>query len=281
MSRWQAAVVCALLWLCARPVRAAEPSIPDISRAFDRLYSFDFAGSHAVLNNYSAQHPDEALPHAVRSAVYLFTEFDRMGILESQFLTDDDRIADKRKLAEPDPKIRVEFFKAVEAAESRAKRVLAAKPDDPDALLAMCIAYGEVSDYTAMVERRQLRSMSPAKTGNTFAQRLLRLKPPRLDAYVSTGFNEYLIGSLPFFMRWFIKFDNIKGSKEEAVRNLELVRRDGQYLKPFAKVLLGIIYLREKQRDRAVAVLAELAREYPANPLFRKELAELTAAGRR
>jgi predicted Zn-dependent protease len=281
MSRGPAMILCVLLFVCPGFVRAAEPLIPDIGRAFDRLYNFDFAGSHAVLNAYAAAHPDEALPHAVRSAVYLFTELDRLGILESQFLTDDDRIVDKRKLMDPDPKIRVEFFQAVSAAESRAKRVLASKPDDPDSLLAMCIAYGELSDYTALVEKRQIGSMSPAKVGNSFAQRLLRLKPPRLDAYVSTGFSEYLIGSLPFFMRWFIHFDNIKGSKDEAVRNLELVRTQGQYLKPFAKVLLGIIYLREKQRDEAITVLAELARDYPANPLFRKELAELSAQPRR
>jgi hypothetical protein len=261
-------------------VRAAEPSIPEVDQAFDRLYNFDFAGSHRILNGYIAAHPGEAVPYAARASAYLFYELDRLGVLESQFLTDDEQILEKRKIT-PDPVIRAEFFKAVGEAQSRARRTLASAPDDPDSLLAMCIGFGVVSDYTALVEKRQFRSMSPAKAANIYAQRLLRLKPPLYDAYVSTGVSEYLIGSMPIFLRWFVRFDNIKGSKQEALKNLELVSREGHYLKGFAKVLLSIIYLREKKREAAVAMLAELQREYPANPLFRRELAQLSSRPRR
>jgi hypothetical protein len=263
------------------PVRAPaqDTFIPEIDRAFERLYNFDFPGAHAILNNYIAAHPDEALPYAVRSSVYLFYELDRLGVLESQFLTSDDRIMEKKGLG-PDPGIRAAFQRAVSATETRGNRILASQPENPDALLALCISYGVVSDYTALIEKRQFGSMATAKTANAYAQRLLRLNPPRYDAYVSTGVSEYLLGSMPFFLRWFIKFDNIKGSKQEALKNLELVSREGHYLRPFAKVLLSIIYLREKKRDRATAVLAELGQEFPANPLFRRELARLASRTR-
>ena len=46
-------------------------------------------------------------------------------------------------------------------------------------------------------------------------------------------------------------------------------------LKPFAKILLGIIDLREKKYPDAQRLLVELNRDYPANPLFRTELAKL------
>jgi len=282
MRRDTAAKWALSIFLAALPpslVRAAGPPIPEIDGAFDRLYNFDFAGSHRILNGYIAAHPGEALPYAARASAYLFYELDRLGVLESQFLTDDKQILEKRKIA-PDPVIRAEFFKAVGEAQARAERTLAAAPDDPNSLLAMCIGYGVVSDYTALVEKRQFRSMSPAKSANLYAQRLLRLKPPLYDAYVSTGVSEYLVGSLPIFLRWFVRFDNIKGSKQEAVKNLERVSREGHYLKGFAKVLLSIIYLREKKREAAVAMLAELQREYPANPLFRRELAQLSSRPR-
>ncbi len=58
---------------------------------------------------------------------------------------------------------------------------------------------------------------------------------------------EYLIGSLPFFVRWFVKVDNIEGNKEQGMRTVELVARQGHYLKPFAKILLEIADLREKR----------------------------------
>jgi len=84
-----------------------------------------------------------------------------------------------------------------------------------------------------------------------------------------------MIGSLPFFVKWFVRFDNVSGSKERGLQNLGLTAREGHYFKPFAKILIAIISLREKKPLEARELLAELSREFPANPLFRKELVKL------
>jgi hypothetical protein len=102
------------------------------------------------------------------------------------------------------------------------------------------------------------------------------MNPPCYDAYMTAGLSEYMVGSLPFFVRWFVKFDNVQGSKEQGVKNLERVAKDGHYLKPFAKILLGIIDLREKKPRETERLLEELAHDYPSNPLFRRELAKLS-----
>jgi len=68
----------------------------------------------------------------------------------------------------------------------------------------------------------------------------------------------------------------VQGSKEQGVKNLELVVREGHYFKPFAKILLSIIDLREKRPRETEKLLESLARDYPSNPLFRKELARMT-----
>jgi predicted Zn-dependent protease len=74
-----------------------------------------------------------------------------------------------------------------------------------------------------------------------------------------------------------VHFDNINGSKSKGVQNLQMVAREGHYFKPFAKILLGIIALREKHPQEAHRLLAELSRDYPENPLFRKELNKLSS----
>jgi hypothetical protein len=127
----------------------------------------------------------------------------------------------------------------------------------------------------ALVEKRQMGSLSSARRANAYAQRLLQLDPKFYDAYLTAGFSEYMVGSLPFFVRWFVHFDNVGGDKQRGVRNLELVAREGRYLGPLAKVFLGIIDLREKKPQEARRLLAELVRDYPRNPLYRKELDKL------
>ena len=259
------------LLVLAPLVQAAETPF---DQAFDRLYNFDFAAAHSILDSYIAGHPREPLPYAMKASAYLFTELDRMGILAGQFFADDKRIADKKRMA-PDPRIRASFLQAVADAQSRANAILTRDPNDHDALFALCITQGVTTDYMALVEKRQIASLAPARQSNQYAQRLLRADPTYVDAYLTTGLTEYLVGSLPFFVRWFIRFDNVTGSKEKGMALVERVAHGGRYLKPFAKILLSIAYLRDKQVRQSRGLLAELNRDYPANPLFRKELGKL------
>ncbi|MBS1854667.1 MAG: hypothetical protein JST11_04830 [Acidobacteria bacterium] len=269
MYRWLA-----ILALSATSAHAAGDSIAD---AITHMYDFDFAGSHRILDQHIAAHPNDPLPYAFSASAYLFSELDRLGILESEFLVDDDQIAAKKKRLDPDPETRRRFLAAVAAVERRADVALKANPNDKDALFAMCVAQGVSTDYMAFVEKRQISSLSVARRSNGYAQRLLRLDPKFYDAYLTAGINEYLLGSLPFFVRWFVHFENIDGNKQKGIDRLQLVSRDGVYFRPFAKILLGIIALREKRPRDAQRLLAELSHEYPQNPLFRNELAKINA----
>jgi hypothetical protein len=255
---------------------AAEPA-PSLDTAFNNLYNFDFPATHNALNQYIALHSQDAMPYAVRSAAYLFFELDRLGILESEFLIDDKKIAHKGPPLKPDPQVRSQLVQALDDAQKRANAVLARDPNDRDALLAMVITQGVTVDYMAFIEKHQFRSLTPAERSNAYAQRLLRADPKFYDAYLTAGLSEYMVGSLPFFIRWFIHWDNVDGDKSKGVRCLETVAREGHYLKAFGQILLGIIDLREKRPRDAQKLLQELSRNYPGNPLFKKELGRLNA----
>ncbi len=246
-----------------------------IERAYERLYNFDFRGTHEVLDTYIAAHPADPLPYAVRGAAFLFYELDRLMILEAEFFTDDRRITEKRKL-KPDPEARQRLFEALAAARLRAEKFLAIDPQDRNALFALCMTTGIQTDYTVFVEKRHFSGLAQAKRSHRFALDLLKLDPTFYDAYLTTGLSEYLVGSLPFFVRWFVRFDAVEGSKEQAVRNLELVSERGRYLGPFARILLAVIHLREKRPHESERLLTGLHREFPENPLIRKELARLS-----
>jgi len=267
---------CWRLWVLAAaaclPAPAAQPATLD--QAMHSLYDFDFPTAQATLSRYIADHPQEPLPYAFRGSAYLFSELDRLGALESEFLTDDDRLVEKTR-PQPDAHIREQFLQAIGDAQGRAETALKTSPNDRAALFAMCVVSGVTTDYMALVEKHQMGSLSLAKRSNTYAQRLLKVDPEFYDAYLTAGFSEYMVGSLPFFIRWFVHFDNVDGNKQRGVRNLELVARKGRYLGPLAKIFLGIIDLREKKPGEARQLLAGLAHDYPGNPLYRKELDKL------
>lgn len=270
-----------LLALAAALVPAAEPAAEDpFGPVFERLYNWDFPASLRRIDHYVSSAPEDPLGHSVRAAVLLFQEMGRLEILQGEFFADNRRITEKKKL-KTDAELRRRLYDAVARARQLAEARLARDPGDRNALFALCMATGVATDYASFIEKKLWGALNTARESHAYALRLLHLDPGFYDAYLTTGLTEYLLGSVPFFVRWFVRFDEAKGDKNRAVTNLELVARKGRYYGPFAKVLLSVIHLREKRFPDSERLLVELSRDYPENPLIRTELAKLSARNRK
>jgi hypothetical protein len=263
-------------------VSTAAAKDDPVREAFDHLYNFEFAAAHRVLDAYRKASPYDPMGPATRAATYLFYELDRLKILQSDFFQDDKKISGDERL-EPDPAIRTRFMEAVDETQRLAQMRLRIDPSETRSLFAFSMTEGLRTDYTAFVEKKQLRSLRSARQAHNYAVEVLRRDPTFVDAYLATGITEYMVGSLPFFIRWFVKFDNTQGSKQQAVINLEKVAATGRYMGPFARILLSIIHLREKRPARSLELLEGLGRDFPRNPLLvaeRDNLRRKLARGR-
>ena len=118
------------------------------------LYNLEFAEAEKQFQSWQSQHPDSALGPAAEGAGLLFAEFDRMGILESEFLTDDSSFKEKKKPS-PDPQLRARLDSVLGRSEDLASKRLANSPQDADALFAMTMVYGLKADYAALIEDRK------------------------------------------------------------------------------------------------------------------------------
>lgn len=248
---------------------------PTIDKAFDRMYNFDFAGMHAILDECGNRDPGDPMTFAARAVAFLFSELHRMRILETEFFTDDDKMTDRKKL-KPDPEVRARLFAMTGEARRRAAAILAVDPDDRNAMSAICTAAEVETDYTILVEKKYLRSFSMSKESQNYARRLLAMEPPILDAHLTLGMVEYVVSDLNWFYRLLVRFHKIEGNKQKAIENLTKVARGGRYYAPLAKILLSVIYLREKMPRQALALMHEMQRDFPDNPLIRSEVAKIS-----
>jgi tetratricopeptide (TPR) repeat protein len=259
------------LALLAHPVGAQQASPDSVDSAFRHLYNFEFSEAHRVLDRLDRDHPEDPMAAATRSAVYLFTELDRLDLLASEFFQDrGDRL--KAKRLDPDPKLRSKLFGSTQKTREYARQALAKHPDQPDALFALSTAAGIESDYLFFVEKKRLASLKLHKESHSYCRKLLEVDPDYPDAYLTSGFYEYLVGDLPFFLKWFIRFDGVEGDKEKGIERLRYVSENARYSAGFAKVLLAAVYLREERPADSVKMLSELSRDYPKNPLFPREV---------
>ena len=247
---------------------------PSLDRGFHYLYNLQFDDAQAQFYGWEQRFRDDPVGPAAESAAYLFQEFDRLGVLELQFFTRSGSLGPQKKL-EPDPKTRSRFFDAVERATQKANQRLAVNPRDVDAMFAMTLANGQTADYQALIEKHTLASLQSAKRANTWAGMLLAVDPHYYDAYVASGSEKYIIGSLVAPARWMLKLDGVNGDKEEGMRQVTLAAQNGRYLRPLARILLAIAYLREHKDADARVLLVQLRTDFPANTVFQKVLTQL------
>ncbi len=256
---------------------ATAPNYQDpqtLDRGFRQMYSLDFVAAHATFRSYQQTHPADPMGPASNAAAYLFSEFDRLHILQSDLFLDD-KTFDGRKKLTADPALKAEFEKELAKSDELATRILAQKPDDENALFSQIMANGLRADYAALIEKRNLASLAYMKTGRTVAQKLLAIDPTCYDAYLAIGVENYLLGDNPAPVRWVLRMTGAETDKQEGLQRLRLTADKGRYLAPFARLLLAVAALRDKDPQTARTLLAGLAKEFPSNQLYVTELARI------
>jgi hypothetical protein len=248
--------------------------VPEIEAGFHLLYQLKPVEARAQFEAWQKSHPEDPLGSASEAASYLFEECYRQGILTSAFFLDNNRFLRNNPL-KPDPELRSAFFAAEAQAQHLAELRLKGNPDDTNALFAMALSVGMQADYASLIDKQQLKSLTLTREADKYAKRLLAIDPEAADAYLGLGMANYIIGSLPKHKRFFLAFAGIHGNKERGLQQLEIASERGQYLRPFAKILLAMAALREKKPDVAQTQLSELVAEFPTNPLFASELAKV------
>ncbi len=274
LVRCKAVVVTALLCAGVAAYAADATLLPNLNRGFQQMYNLDFVAAHATFGAYQQAYPEDPMGPVSNAAAYLFSEFDRLHILEADLFTDDHKFDNRGKLT-PDPAVKAEFEKELAKSTDLANKMLAQNPQDKNAMFSQVMTNGLRGDYAAMIEKRNLASLTYMKTSRSLAQRLLAIDPTCYDAYLAIGVENYLLGSSSAPVRWVLRLTGSQTDKEEGVQRLHLTADKGHYLAPFARLLLAVAALRDKDRQTARTLLAALALEFPRNQLYAQELARI------
>ena len=204
----------------------------------------------------------------------MFEEFYRQGVLSSSFFLNDKRLLGGIE-GKPDETRAAGFRSANQRAKEVALQRLKLDPHDPSALYALTLVTGMEADYSGILEKHHLESLRLIKQADGYAKELLAVEPDAQDAWLALGAADYIIGSLPAHKRFFLRFGGIHGDKKVGLDELRKAAEKGHYLKPYAKMLVGLAALREMREEVAREEFTDLATEFPDNPLYALELARL------
>lgn len=272
------ALLCLPVVLVLAMYASADVPAPSLAMGLNdgylHLYDLNFAAAQKHFEAWEKLNPENPMGPVSEAAGVLFSEFNRLGVLEAQFY-ETDSVFTKRKKYDADPAERTRFEQYLDRAESLANSKLSRDLHDRDALLAMTMSAGLRSDFAALIEKQNLASLHYTKEATKWANQLLAADPTCYDAHLAGGVSRYIVGSMSAPIRWILRVGGVQGDKQGGIAELQTTAEHGQLLAPFARILLAIAYVRDKDRVRARETLQGLQKEFPENPLFAKELARL------
>jgi hypothetical protein len=261
--------------VAALPLLAAPPTAqPVVESGYRQMYDLQFDQAHETFASWERQHPTDPLGPVSNAAAYLFAEFDRLKILQSEFFVEDSLFRRRPKVV-ADPAVRQAFDAELTKSLQLSDDILAHVPQQADAMFAKILALGLRADYQALIERRNLDSLNVMKSGRAIAEKLLALEPAYYDAYLAIGVENYLISLKPAPIRWMLEMGGAETNRELGVQDLRLTAEKGCYLSPYARLLLAVAALRRKDLPQARGILTALATEFPHNRLYTEELSKL------
>ena len=248
--------------------------VPAIDAGYRQMYNLDFDEAHKTFAAWERDHPADPLGTVSNAAAYLFAEFDRLNILHSEFFVEDGLFRRRPKVT-ADPNVRKAFDAEIAKSEQLADAILSRAPRDADALFAKILALGLRADFQALIDRKYLDSLHVMKSSRATAEQLLQIEPGYYDAYLAVGVENYLLSLKPAPVRWILQWNGAETDRERGIENLRLTAEKGHYLAPYARLLLAVAALRNKDRTQARDLLSHLSVEFPRNRLYAVELARL------
>jgi hypothetical protein len=235
------------------------------------MYDLDFSSAQRQFLEYERENPHDPMGPVAEAAGLLFSEFNRLGVLQSQMFIKDPSFASRSKLV-AGPAVLGKFDAAVQRSKALAGKGLLGDGNDRDALLALAFAAGLQAECLALMQNRGLAALQYARQAASYAERLLTVCSDCYGAYLATEGGGSWIGSRTVPVRWILRASGIAGDKREGIKELQIVAQHGHYLAPFAEILLTIAYLRDKEPQQARLLLAELRAGFPENTLLAGQL---------
>ena len=276
--------VLGLLLAAAFGVFAQQPSSPWLTESerarfeelrrsgLDALYNIDYDKAQRDFKEIVQLYPNHPGGYQLLAArLWIKTLYESRRLQaslyssESFYSNGDDKV---------DPKIVNEFRNLTREAKRLAEAKLKQDPKNIEALDFLANTEGLKASFEEAVERRHFAALRDGNDAVDHHREVLKLDPKYVDAQITIGLYEYVVGSLPLPVKILAGATGYRGSKKRGLAMLEQVAREGRWAQDDAKTVLVLLYTREKRFADVLKLTRELSAKYPRNYLLRLETAD-------
>src|SRR5439155_17086673 len=272
--------VCLIVLVCGL-VQSADASDQKqiYGQSADALYNLDFSTAQRGYETLTRESPDNPdYWNALASSIWLKIIYDQQKLNIESF-SGNSSFGTKESKDAVNPADEKRLRETLATAMSKAEALLKENPNDVRALYALGVSNATLASFEGSAKRSYLAAHSKAKTARNLHQQVLKLDPTFDDARLAVGTYDYVIGVIPAFFRFLLAPLGVRSAgKDEGIRELETAAAKGKMASTDARMVLTVVYAREKKYDQALNLINELHGKYPRNFLF--ELAKGSIYGK-
>jgi tetratricopeptide (TPR) repeat protein len=238
----------------------------------DALYNIDYDKAQREFKEIVRLYPTHPGGYQLLAArVWIKTLYESRRLQASLYSSDSFYSSGDDKV---DPKVVTEFRNYTREAKRLAEAKLKQEPKNIEALDFLANTEGLKAAFEEGVERRHFAALRDGNDAVNHHREVLKLDPKYIDAQITIGLYEYVVGSLPLPVKLLAGATGYRGSKKRGLKMLEQVAQEGTWARDDAKSVLIVLYTREKRFAEKVALARELSEKYPRNYLLRLETAD-------
>jgi tetratricopeptide (TPR) repeat protein len=246
---------------------AADPKVL-YEQSTDALYNLDFStaqeGYETLTRDYQ-ENPDYW--NALASSIWLHILYDQQKLNIDSF--SGSSLGTKESGDSVDPAKEKRLRDTIVIAIAKADAILKKNPRDVRALYAKGIANATLASFEASAKRAYFSAGKRAKAARDLHQQVLSLDPTFDDAQLSIGAFNYVVGVIPGVVRAVLWPLGIRSAgKELGIQQIETAAAKGETNATDARMMLIVVYNREKNYERALSTVNALHARYPRNFIF-------------
>ncbi len=259
--------------LYSQELRTAE-FLEAIGPGFAHLYALEYSEARTEFERLEQRFPEHPGPPLyLASAVWLQELFSREELDLDKFIAPG-YFTEKTERKMPAAELAL-FRDRLERARHLCERILQKDPRHREARYFLGAVYGIEGAFAMTVERSLQGAFKFGKKAYQYQLQIVEEDPEFADAYMSVGLYEYVVGSLPWYIKWLATIIGYRGSKERGFEYLGRAAERATFVADDSRVLQMVLFVRENMHERALANARYLHQKHPANFLLELNIAQL------
>lgn len=260
--------------LLVRPLGQQARNDEAVTTAIEHLRNLEYAESKEQLRYFLLADSTNLRAWNYLAVAILYEEMFRRGVLESRVYGQGGDVFKPSKVAVT-PEFQQELLGTLDKAQAVAEERLKSDSTDQEAMYWAGVTHGTRATYHFALRKEYKPALHEATEAYNYHRDLLKLNPHYVDAYLIVGMNNYIVGSLPWYIKVFAALTGRHGNRAEGLQQMKLAEQEGHYAREDARLMLAVVYQREKRYAEALTLYQEMARSHARNYLLQDEVGAL------